>query len=96
MIFYIVRIQWVLPRKVTELLACWRRKAFSSKNVILNAIPSCLMWLIWRERNLRAFEDTERHSTELKLILLHTLFEWMAAIISHPSLSLLDFIDGCS
>ncbi len=44
----------------------------------------------------RAFEDTERHSTELKLILLHTLFEWMAAIISHPSLSLLDFIDGCS
>ena len=84
-----------MPCKVTELLACWGRRASSSKNVIWNAIPSCLMWLIWRESNRRAFEDSERHSTELKLILLHTILEWMAAMISQPSLSLLDFIDGC-
>ncbi len=88
-------MHWVIPCKVTELLACWRKRASSSKNVIWNAIPSCLMWLIWRERNRRAFEDSEQHSTELKLILLHTILEWMAAMISQPSLSLLDFIDGC-
>jgi hypothetical protein len=63
--------------------------------MIWNAIPSCLMWLIWRERNHRAFEDSERNSVELKLTLLRTLFEWMAAVSSHSSFSVLDFIDGC-
>jgi hypothetical protein len=53
------------------------------------------MWLIWRERNCRAFEDSERHSMDLKLALLHTLLKWMAAVSSHSSLSILDFIYGC-
>uniref|UniRef100_A0A2N9HBW9 Diacylglycerol kinase accessory domain-containing protein n=1 Tax=Fagus sylvatica TaxID=28930 RepID=A0A2N9HBW9_FAGSY len=34
----------------------------------------------WRERNCRAFEDLERHSVELKMLLLQTLFNWMAAL----------------
>ena len=46
-------------------------------------------------KNRRAFEDSEQHSAELKLILLRTLFEWMAAMSSHSYISLLDFIDGC-
>ena len=46
-IFCMVGLQWVMPCKVSELLACWRRRAGTSKNVIWNAIPSCLMWLIW-------------------------------------------------
>uniref|UniRef100_A0A2N9I574 Reverse transcriptase domain-containing protein n=1 Tax=Fagus sylvatica TaxID=28930 RepID=A0A2N9I574_FAGSY len=94
-IFCIVGLQWVMPCKVSELLACWRRRDVSSKNVIWNAIPSCLMWLIWRERNMRAFEDSERHSMELKLTFLHTMVEWMAAMSSQPALSMLHFIDGC-
>ena len=94
-IFCIVGLQWVMPCKVSDLLACWRRRAGSSKDVIWNAIPSCLMWLIWRERNRRAFEDSERHFMELKLTFLHTIVEWMAAMSSQPALSLLHFIDGC-
>jgi hypothetical protein len=66
-IFCIVGMHWVMPCKVSELPACWRRTASSSKNVIWNAIPSCLMWLIWRERNMRAFEDLERHSYGIKI-----------------------------
>ena len=94
-ILCIVGLHWVMPCKVSELLACLRRRAVSSKNVIWNAIPSCLMWLIWRERNRRAFEDTERHSMELKMIFLHTIVEWTAAMSSQPTLSMLHFIDGC-
>jgi hypothetical protein len=44
-------IHWAMPRKVSDLLACWRRKGHTKGNtVIWNAIPSCLMWLIWREK----------------------------------------------
>ena len=91
-IFCMVGLQWVMPGKVSELLACWRRRA---AHMIWNAIPSCLMWLLWRERNRSAFEDSERHSMDLKLTFLHTIVEWMAAVNSQPTVSILHFIDGC-
>ena len=48
----------------------------------------------WRERNCRAFEDLERHSVELKMLLLQTLFHWMAALSSHSLHSVFDLIDS--
>ena len=56
-IFCIVGLHWVMSGKVSDLLACWRRRAAS--NVIWNAIPSCLMWLIWRERNRRGLSKIQ-------------------------------------
>ena len=53
------------------------------------------MWLLWQERNQRVFEDSERHSTDLKLILIHTLMEWTAAVSSLSVSSVFAFIDGC-
>uniref|UniRef100_A0A2N9GGF5 Uncharacterized protein n=1 Tax=Fagus sylvatica TaxID=28930 RepID=A0A2N9GGF5_FAGSY len=47
------------------------------------------------KRNQWAFEDSERHSVELKLILLRTLMEWIAAGSSHSFPSVFAFIDGC-
>uniref|UniRef100_A0A2N9J169 Uncharacterized protein n=1 Tax=Fagus sylvatica TaxID=28930 RepID=A0A2N9J169_FAGSY len=72
MIFCMFGISWVMPRKVYALLHCWRRKG--PAHLVWKAIPSCLMWLLWRERNQRAFEDSERHSAELKLILFALLW----------------------
>jgi hypothetical protein len=93
MIFCMFGISWVMPQTTYALLQCWRRKG--PAHLIWNAIPSCLMWLLWRERNQRAFEDSERHFAELKLILLHTLVEWIAAVswLSFPSV--FAFIDDC-
>ena len=34
------------------------------------------MWLIWRERNSRMFEDIERPVDLVKSLLVGTLFEW--------------------
>ena len=34
------------------------------------------MWLIWRERNTRPFENVERSFDLLKFLLIGTLFEW--------------------
>jgi hypothetical protein len=96
LIFCMFGISWVMPRKVSALLHCWRRKGSAhGMNIVWNAIPSCLMWLLWQERNQRAFKDSERHSAELKLILLRTLIEWIAAVSSHSFPSVFAFIDGC-
>ena len=86
-------ISWVMPQSTYALLHCWRRKG--PAHLIWNAIPSCLMWLLWRERNQRAFEDSERHSAELKLILLRTLMEWIAAVSRLSFPSVFAFIDDC-
>ena len=36
-------------------------------------VPTCLMWLIWRERNTRTFEDVEKSAEFLKSLLGHCL-----------------------
>ena len=73
-------IQWTMPRTVLNLLSCWKRRGLTKDhNTIWNAIPGCLMWLIWRERNQRALEDIERHTVDMKLIFIQTLMDWMAA-----------------
>jgi hypothetical protein len=56
-------------------------------NIVLliygGAIPHSVMWTIWRERNQLTFEGVEHSSLELKLYLLSSLFEWMAALVGH-------------
>ena len=93
MIFCMFGVSWVMPQTNYALLHCWRRKG--PEYVVWNAIPSYLMWLLWRERNQRAFEDVERHSADLKLFLIRTLMEWTAAVSSRSFSSVFAFIDGC-
>ena len=93
MIFCMFGISWVTPHSTHALLHCWRRKG--PAHLIWNAIPSSLMWLLWRERNQWAFEDSEQHSAELKLILLRTLMEWIAAVSRLSFPSVFAFIDDC-
>jgi hypothetical protein len=42
-----------------------------------------------------AFEDSERHTVDLKLTFLRTLMEWMVAVSSQSFPSILAFIDDC-
>jgi hypothetical protein len=89
MIFCLFGVSWAMPQTTYDLLHCWRRKG--PVYVVWNAIPSCLMWLLWRERNQQAFEDAERHSADLKLILIRTLMEWTAAVSSQSFPSVFAF-----
>ena len=54
MVFSMSGIQWVMPKGVMELLACWQG-SFGQYGCIeiWKAIPPCLMWCIWWERNAR-------------------------------------------
>ena len=71
MIFAIFGVFWVMLGGVRELFACWQEKMGKQpKYMIWRAVPHCLMWCLWRERNLRIFEGCEHHVDELKLLFL--------------------------
>ena len=63
---------------------------YSSK--VWNLVPSCLMWLVWKECNVQTFEDVERPIDMLKNLLARNLFEWSRIWgLTHCS-SLSDFL----
>ena len=61
-------------------LSCWRGQWGSPQSeAIWKMIPPYLMWCIWKERNDRIFEDSERTVVELKAFFFNTLYQWMVA-----------------
>uniref|UniRef100_A0A2N9E7V6 Reverse transcriptase domain-containing protein n=1 Tax=Fagus sylvatica TaxID=28930 RepID=A0A2N9E7V6_FAGSY len=56
MIFGLFGLQWVMPKRVIDLFSCWYGSV-GRHSVIWKAIPHCIMWCLWRERNARIFED---------------------------------------
>jgi hypothetical protein len=91
------RMHWVMPRRVVDLLDCWQGRLGRHQNIeIWKAIPHCLMWCIWRERNERTFEDSERNTLALKKMFFRTLFDWMSALGLFSFTSLVEFLDHCS
>ena len=93
LVFSTFGVRWVMPGTVKDLFACWsqvgwrgrRRKAW-------RVAPLCLFWGIWRERNLRAFEDVENSLIFLKTSFLSSLFLWIRRVLPHSPLSLADFL----
>uniref|UniRef100_A0A7N2M2F3 Hexosyltransferase n=1 Tax=Quercus lobata TaxID=97700 RepID=A0A7N2M2F3_QUELO len=69
-------LKWVMPKNVVSLLSAWWNWLGSHTSNVWNMVPACLMWLIWKERNARTFEDIERPVDCVKSLLLRTLFEW--------------------
>ena len=74
-VFFMFEIQWVMLRTIASLLFAWRNFLGKHSSNVWN-MPTCLMWLIWRERNTRTFEDIKRSVDLLKSLLVGTLFEW--------------------
>jgi hypothetical protein len=97
MILALFGVQWVMPCTVLDLLACWQGSFGKHRHVELwRCIPHCLMWCIWRERNMRSFEGVEQTLLSLKNNFLKTLFEWAGVSGCLPCESFLDFLDICS
>ena len=90
-------VQWVMPQKVVDVLACWQgsygRHRYSR---IWMCIPHCLMWYIWRERNAGSFEGCALSVLDLKLLTLKTLDEWVSIMGCFSCSDLAEFLDLCS
>ena len=96
MVFGLFGVSWVMPSSVVGLLACWQGHFGRLRNgVIWKIVPPCLMWCIWKERNNRCFEDSERAIPDIKLLFFRTLLEWFSVWRNH-SFSLLDLLDLCN
>ncbi|KAG2705002.1 hypothetical protein I3760_05G032400 [Carya illinoinensis] len=81
-IFSRLGIAWVMPKRVIDLLSCWR--GIRGNRQIAAAwkmIPLCLMWCTWNERNGRCFEDKERSPESFRDFFFHTLLLWASSIV---------------
>jgi hypothetical protein len=96
MVFAMFGIQWVMPRRVINLLECWQgRLGQHSNSTIWRVIPHCLMWCLWRERKVRTFEGCEQSVLELKLQFYRSLFDWMSTTGLFSFSNSFEFLDSC-
>jgi hypothetical protein len=95
-IFSLFGVTWVMPETVLDMLVCWRGQ-MGNRSVlpVWRIAPLCVLWIVWRERNARCFEDSEKSMIELLNFMLHSLFVWTGAF--HISLlpSFSHFADFC-
>ena len=91
-VFQFVGIDWVLPLDVPNLLFCWWNWFGKRSLGVWNLIPSCLMWIIWRERNNRTFENMESPVAKVIEMFFATLFDWSRARGLTSSLSIGEFL----
>ena len=89
-------VWWVMPCHILAILQCWSTGFRSHRSGHLwEFIPHCVMWVIWRERNARSFEDTERTVPGLKQFFLTSLFEWANASGHYHFLSIHEMLSSC-
>ena len=59
-------IHWVLPYTIMPtLLFGWRNWFRKHSSDVWNLVLACLIWLVWKERDSRMFEDAERSLDQL-------------------------------
>ena len=71
-------VHWIMPRTVFDIFSTWQGPFGSRSNTLVwRAVPHCVIWCLWRERNARHFEDTELSIPDLKIQLFQLLYEWI-------------------
>jgi hypothetical protein len=82
-------VEQVMPRRV--LLYSWGGwVGCGTVKEIWRLALLCLMWCLWRERNVQHFEDVETSIIDLRKLMLNMLHLW---IVEHLSLIVSTFAD---
>jgi hypothetical protein len=63
---------------------------------IWNAVPHCLMWILWREHNFRNFDDRGITTEDLKLQFFELYLSGCKPRMVSSCASFQDFIVSCS
>ena len=93
MVFVFFGIHWVMPYKVSELLASWPGKFGRHRNIDLCRFgPQCLFWCLWPERNARYFEDCERSILYIKSFFFQSHLDWSVVLPFYSSFFLSNLI----
>lgn len=92
-VFALFGVQWVMPKRVMDLLACWQCELGRHQNSkIWKVIPHCLIWCLWWSEILEIFRGVTKVSQTLKLQVLKILFDQMLATGLFSFSNLLEFI----
>ncbi|XP_026451805.1 uncharacterized protein LOC113352163 [Papaver somniferum] len=60
---------WVFPETMYSLAHSWSHSSLSSNGkVVWDLIPSAIVWILWRERNCRIFEDKYSFKTDSEIV----------------------------
>ena len=61
------------------------------------AVPLCIFWTVWKERNMLAFDNAKLSVQRMKNSFVCNLWSWTRAFVNMDSRSLISFIDwlGC-
>jgi len=66
---------WVMPRNIVQALKIWSSFAYiSGHKERWKIIPTCIWWSVWKERNLRCFQNKSNSIQKMKmncLVLFH-------------------------
>ena len=85
-----------MPGSVESLVYCWSFWQGKFNSDIRNMVPTCLMWIVWMERNRRSFEDTEKSLVQLQALCQKTLFDWSRCWGFSDCSTILEFISSLS
>lgn len=91
-VFQTFGIQWVLPRRIIDLLFGWRNWLGKHNSDIWNLVPLCLMWYLWQERNRRTFEEVDIQYPEFMSISLACYLNGLVPGIAATSVT--SFLDS--
>jgi hypothetical protein len=50
--------------------------------VVWKMVPICILWCVWKERNLRCFEDLENFMENIVASFLHLLYLWHPCLLA--------------
>lgn len=78
-----------------ESLLGWHGSSIKNRKKDWTTVPLCLFWTIWKEKNMRAFENIEKGDQAIKQSFVYVFCGWVRVYIGDSSL-LLDFIDWLS
>lgn len=64
MMYDLLGIKWLIAGSVREELWAW--KGLCNKKKLVKLIPLTIFWVIWKERNSKAFDGIEGEMTRIK------------------------------
>ena len=88
LVFSLFGVNWVLPFTVRDV-------SFKDKKhrKVWWAIPLCLFWTVWKERNRIVFDNEVLSIQRLKNSFICNLFSWAKSSIVVGPLTLFNFAD---
>ena len=94
--FQIFGTQWVMPSSMESLVYCWSYWLGKFNSDIWNMVPSCLMCIVWTDKNSRSFENTVKSLVQLQALCQKTLFDWFRCWGFSDYSTILEFISSLS